>query len=230
MSNADGKQPDPNELNLPGDEEQLEDIEELDFPDSDASDPLSDLGGLELPDGSDPLAGAGLPGEDAAPILGSSDQGVDEVPDATGALESLDEEAGGEVDEVDEETSDADEEEQAPAREGVGLAGMGVFGVCGLSIVLLVALDAMVFRNWGVLFMLLMNVFWLLATAIPFIMWMGRKTLSFYEVILGISLAAIIVSVALLLVELVDYQGEVTPKGGTATAVQLGADSTITVA
>jgi hypothetical protein len=111
------------------------------------------------------------------------------------------------------------------------MAGMAVFGACGLSVLLLLVLDAMVFVNWEFMFMVLMNVFWLMATAIPFIMWMGRETLNFYEIVLGISLAGIIVAVALLLGELVAYEGEVSPKGGgAAAAIQLGSDNTTAVA
>ena len=122
------------------------------------------------------------------------------------------------------------EEEEAEPKECIGLAGFAVFGVCALSILLLIALDVMVFLEWGFLFMLLMNVFWLIATAIPFIMWMGRKTLNFQEVMLGLSLVAIIIAATLLLVELVDYEGEVAPKGGAAAAVQSHDDNTIAVA
>lgn len=220
MSNADGNQPDPNELNLPGDDEQLDGLEGLDLPDTDGLDALGDLGGLDLPDGAEPLT-------NLEPV---ADEGLEEVAAESDAFESLPEDSGSEVAEEEPETPDADKQSRTGPKEGMGLTGLAVFGVCGLSVLLLVALDAMVFKDWGFLLMLLMNVFWLMATAIPFIMWMGRKTLNFQEVMLGLSLAAIIIAVSLLLVEMVDYEGEVKAKGGSAAAIQLEADRTIAVA
>lgn len=219
MSNVDGNQPDPDELNLPGDDEQLDELPDLDLPDSSDAEPLEDLGGLELPEGSEPLEA--LDDDVAEPV---GEEGLEEVSEAGDAFEGLPEDSASE-----DEPEDLEESEAEP-KEGIGLAGFAVFGFCGLSVLLLLALDAMVFLPWGFLFMLLMNVFWLIATAIPFIMWLGRKTLNFQEVMLGLSLAAIIVAVALLLVEMVDYKGEVKPKGGSASALQLGADNTIAVA
>ncbi len=215
VSNADGNQPDPNELNLPDNEEQFE---ALDLPGTDGADPL---GGLDFgsADGGDPLG------------LGQTDGGATEsAPEESGAIgdvfESMPAEADADVESAEPESSD---KPQAEPREGIGMAGFAVFGFCGLSIVLLVALDAMVFMKWGFLFMLLMNVFWLIGTAIPFVMWMGRKTLNFFEVALGLSLAGILVAVSLLLMEMVDYGGEVKPKG-TVSAVQSPSDRTIAVA
>ena len=217
MSNADGNQPDPNELNLPGDDEQLDGLDGLDLPETDGLEPLGDFGSLDLPDDSAPMED--FDGAVEEPIGGES---VEEVSELGDGFESLPEDSG-----ADEELEEEEEAESKP-KEGIGLLGLAVFGVCGLSVLALLALDAMVFMGWGFLFMLLMNVFWLIATAIPFIMWMGRKTLNFQEVMLGLSLAAIIVAVSLLLVELVAYEGEVTPKG--AAAIQLGAENTIAVA
>lgn len=215
MSNADGKQPDPNELNLPGEDEQFGGLEDLDLPGTDGPDPLGDFGDLNLPDAGDPLDDQGQTGaNELEPLV---DEGLEQV-----AAES-------QVEQSKPEKAQRDERRKREPREGVGMAGLAVFGVCGLSILLLLVLDAMVFLSWGFLFMLLMNVFWLMATTIPFIMWMGRKTLNFYEVVLGLSLAGIIIAVALLLVEMVDYEGEVKPKG-VASAVHLGADRTMTVA
>lgn len=225
MSNPDGNQPDPNELNLPGDDEQLDGLEGLDLPDSDGLDALGDLGGLDLPDEGAPLEN--LEPDGAMPV---ADEGLEEVAAVSDAFESLPEDSGSEIAQQEPDLPDADEESQAAPKEGIGLAGLAVFGICGLSVILLVALDAMVFKDWGFLLMLLMNVFWLMGTAIPFIMWMGRKTLNFQEVMLGLSLAAIIIAVSLLLVEMVDYEGEVKAKGGTAAAVQSQADRTIAVA
>ncbi len=227
MSNADGNQPDPTELSLPGEDEQLDGLEELDLPDADALDPLGDLGDLDLPEAGDPLADLDQVDENGLEPL--ADEGLEEVPAMSDAFESLSEDPGSEVEQVEPETSDEDETSEREPRESIGMAGIAVFGVCGLSVISLFALDAMVFRHWGFIFMLLMNVFWLMATAIPFIMWMGRKTLNFYEVVLGLSLAGVIIAVALLLVEMVDYEGEVKPKGAAA-AVQLGSDRTIAVA
>lgn len=208
MSSANGNQPDPDELDFSGNESQFED---LDLPGTDAQDSLGDFGAAE---GGDPLASFGEMAEEAQPMQ------AEEVGDeAAAALE-----AESLVDEEPVEPEPSKKPKKAP-REGIGMAGLGVFGFCGLSVLLLLALDAMVFKNWGFLFMLLMNVFWLMATAIPFIMWMGRKTLSFYEVALGIALAGIIVAVSLLLVELVRYGGEVTPKrAASASAAQLGSE------
>jgi hypothetical protein len=221
VSNADGKQPDFDEFNLPGDEEQLENLEELDLPET--SDPIGGLGGFDLPDGSDPLADIGE-GQGAGPEpFGDGTEGIEEAT------------AVGDESDTDMEESEAEavDKKKKPTRvsgEGVGMAGLAVFGFCGLSVFLLFALDAMVFMSWGFFFMLFMNIFWLMATAIPLIMWLGRKRLNFYEILLGISLAAIIIAVALLLAEFAEYEGEATPKGGTASAVQLGSERTIAVA
>ena len=225
MSN--GNQPDPNDLNLPGDDEQLDGLEGLDLPDLDDAADIEDFGGLDLPDDGEPL-------EDFdSPALESGDEGVFEgISAESDDLESLPEELSDQADEDDLGMSEEEEEEEteAASKEGIGLTGLAVFAFCGLSVILLLVLDAMVFLGWGMLFMLFMNVFWLMATSIPFIMWMGRKTLNFQEVMLGLSLAAIIIAVSLLLVEMVDYEGEVKPKGGAASAVQLGVESTIAVA
>ena len=232
MSNADGKQPDFDDFNLPGDEGQFENLEELDLPD--ASDPLA---GLELPDASDPLAG--IEGGDAAgpgPVGGSAED-MEQVAAVEGAGEEST--AGKKKRKAKLPVMKAKKEKKRKEKaekpvgepgEGFGMAGLAVFGACGLSVLLLLVLDVMVFMKWGILFMLFMNGFWLLATAIPLIMWLGRKRLNFYEVMLGIALAAIILAVALLLAELANYGGEATPKGGAASAVQLGSESTIAVA
>lgn len=125
-----------------------------------------------------------------------------------------------------------DKGEKAPSGEGRGIAGIAVLGFCGVSILLLVALDAMVFLRQGFLFLLLINVFWLIATAIPLIMWLGRETLNFYEVVLGISLAGVVIAVSLLAAEwLVRYGGESKPKvGAVPMATQFGAERTSAVA
>lgn len=221
MSN--GNQPDPNELNLP-DDEQLDGLDGLDLPDLDDAETAGDFGSLDLPDEAESL------GEfDSDGLEPASEEALEEMPAVSDGFETLPEGANDEIEEK-ELASELEEEPEAAPKEGIGLTGLAVLGVCGLSVVLLLALDAMVFLGWGILFMLFMNVFWLMATAIPFIMWMGRKTLNFQEVMLGLSLAAIIIAVSLLLVEMVNYEGEVKPKGGAASAVQLGADRTIAVA
>ena len=228
MSNPDGNQPDPNELNLPGDDEQLDGLEDLELPGSEDAEPLADLGDLDLPDDGGLPTDLGADGTE--PLDGESLEDASEMDDASDSLteDSSDEDDWESLGVSDD--SEEEEEEEAEPKKGIGLAGFAVFGLCALSILLLIALDVMVFLKWGFLFMLLMNVFWLIATAIPFIMWMGRKTLNFQEVMLGLSLAAIIVAVSLLLVEMVAYQGEVKPKGGTASTTQLGAERTIAVA
>lgn len=212
MSNADGNQPDPNDLDLPDNEDQFE---ALDLPGTDAPDPLGDFGDLE---GGDPLADLGQQDGEAADAF--SGEGVGDV------FEGMPEESADEIEPVAPKSS---KKPRGEPRESIGMAGFAVFGFCGLSVLALLALDAMVFLKWGPIFMLFMNVFWLMATAIPFIMWMGRKKLNFFEVVLGLSLACIIVAVALLLVEMVAYEGEVKPKG-VATAVHPGSDRTMAVA
>lgn len=222
---SNGNQPDPNELNLPGDDEQLDGLEGLDLPDLDDAGDIEDFGNLDLPEDGEPLADFDSPAPEAG------DEGAfEEISAASDDLESFPEELSDQADEDDLGISEEEEETEAEPKEGIGLTGLAVFAFCGLSVILLLVLDAMVFLGWGMLFMLFMNVFWLMATSIPFIMWMGRKTLNFQEVMLGLSLAAIIIAVSLLLVEMVDYEGEVKPKGGAASAVQLGVESTIAVA
>lgn len=229
MSNADGKQPDFDEFNLPGDEGQFENLEELDLPD--ASDPLA---GLELPDASDPLAGieggdAAAPGPDSEQVAPVEDAGQE----STAGKKKRKAKSPVVKEKKAKKEKKKKEKPETPVGEpgeGFGTAGLAVFAACGISVLLLLVLDVMVFMKWGILLMLFMNAFWLLATAIPLMMWLGRKRLNFYEVMLGIALAAIIIAVALLLAELANYGGEATPKGGTASAAQLASESTIAVA
>ncbi len=234
MSNADGKQPDFDEFNLPGDEGQFENLEELDLPD--ASDPLA---GLELPDASDPLAG--IEGGDAdgpGPVGASADDSeqvgsVEDAGQSTAGKKKRKAKSPVVKEKKAKKEKKKKEKPETPVGEpgeGFGTAGLAVFAACGISVLLLLVLDVMVFMKWGILLMLFMNAFWLLATAIPLMMWLGRKRLNFYEVMLGIALAAIIIAVALLLAELANYGGEATPKGGTASAAQLASESTIAVA
>ena len=117
MSNADGNQPDPNELDFSGDEAQFED---LDLPGTDAPDSLGDFGAAE---GGDPLASFGEIAEEAQPM--QAEEAGDEVAPALEA-ESL-----GEEESVEPETSK--KPKKAP-REGIGMAGLGVFGFCALSV------------------------------------------------------------------------------------------------
>jgi hypothetical protein len=212
VSNADDNQPDPNELDLPDIENQFD---ALDLPSTDAPDSLGDFGDLG---GGDPLADLGQPPGEVVDAFSGEEVGD--------VLAEMPEESAGEV------QPEAPKSRKKPRREpgeGIGTPGLAVFGFCGLSVLALLALDAMVFLDWGFLFMLLMNVFWLIATAIPFIMWMGRKRLNLFEVMLGLSLACIIIAVAILLVEMVGYGGEVKPKG-VAAAVHSGSDRTMAVA
>ncbi len=219
MSNADGKQPDFDDFNLPGDEPPLENLDGLDLPD--ASDPMSSLEELDLPEGGD------------LPPVSSPESAAEGVEEVAAVEETADEPATGKKKRKSKGAGKKKERKEKPARvagEGVGPAGIATFAVCGLSVLGLLAMDAMVFKDWGILFMILVNVFWLMATAIPLIMWLGRKRLNFYEVMLGIALAGIIIAVMLLLGELARYGGETTPKGGTAAALQLGAERTMALA
>jgi len=231
VSNDNDNKPNPDELDLPElDDLESGGLEDLDLPETEAGDPLSDLGEPDLPDS------AGL--DELSESLSEVDEAAEEAPVETEALDSTAEEGdeapledfGPSPTESDEDVAQDQDEEEAERKAGLGLPGLAVFGFCGLSVLTLLALDVMVFLKWGFLFFLLMNVFWLMATAIPFIMWMGRKTLNFYEVVLGISLAGIIIAVALLLAEVEDYKGEITPKGGGAARAYDGADSTRAIA
>lgn len=228
MSKADDNQPDFNDFDLPGDEDQLEN---LDLPD--AADPMADFGSLDLPSGDEPqvIDDAASGPEEVTPL-------GDEAPEAEEAAEEEEAPTAGKKKgkkskkpKKEKKPKAKKEKKPKPKRtavegEGMGMAGMATFGFCGLSLLVLVAMDIMVFKNWGLVFMLFMNGFWLIGTAVPFIMWMGREKLNFYEVMLGLVVVAIVVALSLFLGELASYDGEFTTKGVSASTVQLGSTNT----
>ena len=220
MSNADGDNLDPNKLNLPGEGEPLGGLGDLNLPDLESPDLLGEPGGGSV-EAEAPLGDL--------PALEAAVEEATESPAET-AEESPEEEKGKKKKRRARKAKEPGE--KAPSGEGLGVAGLAMLGFCGLSILLLLVLDVVAFLGHGFLFFLLINVFWLMATAIPFIMWMGRKTLNFYEIVLSISLAGIVIAVSLLAAEwLVEYEGESKPKVGAATiSTQLGAESTTALA
>lgn len=231
MSNADGNNLDPKKENLPGDDDLVGGLGDLELPGLESQDPLGDLGGAGAFGEGAPLGD--LPAMEATGEIGQPAAGLPEAAPEE-ALEESPEDAKGKKKKRRPRAAKEKKEkgERAPLFEGLGIAGMAVLGFSGLSILLLLVLDAVAFLGHGFLFLLLINVFWLMATAIPFIMWMGRKTLNFYEVVLGISLAGIVIAVSLLAAEwLVQYKGESKPQVGAATiSIQSGAERIIAVA
>jgi len=213
-------------------------LADLGGPDQASPEPLADLGQPvdQLPEGPQPLADldAAAAAEDSSLAALAGEAGLTDLGAASDQTEPLEEPA----------------EEPAAAKKGrkkgkkkekkkrerkekasLGWVGFAVYGICGLSILLLLVLDVTVMRKWGLLLMGLMNLFWLVGTLIPFLLWMGRKTLNFFEVMLALSLAGILVALALLLLELVSYGGNVHATvllPAPSPAVQAAASTTAT--
>lgn len=244
VSNADGNNLNSKKESLPGAGDPLEGLEDLE-----SQGPLGDLGDAGAFDEGAPLGDlpaaevteeGELPGELSAEAPEESkgakkNRRKQAAKDKTAKKQAAKEQAAREKaakKQAAKERAVKEKREKAPSGEGRGMAGIAVMGFCGLSVLLLLALDAMVFLRQGFLFLLLINVFWLIATAIPLVMWLGRETLNFYEVVLGISLAGIVVAVSLLAAEwLVRYGGESKPKVGAAPiTTQFGAERTSAVA
>lgn len=127
-------------------------------------------------------------------------------------------------DAAEEEEEEKEEEEVAApvanmksTKEGPGLVGYAVWAICGLSCVCLAAANVKIFmdhESQAVIFLVFMNLIWLMGTAIPFLLWVGRKTINTYVVMLGLSLAGVLIAVGFLLMELVTYGGDIKAKGG----------------
>ncbi len=233
MSKADDNQPDFNDFDLPGDEDQLEN---LDLPDS--ADPMADFGSLDLPTDDEPqvIDDAASAPEEMTPL---GDEALEEESAAAEEGPAAGKKKGKKSKKPKKEKKPKAKKEKKPKPkrqavegEGMGMAGIATFGFCGLSLLLLAAMDVMVFKNWGFMFLLFMNVFWAIGTAVPFIMWMGRKKLNFYEVMLGLAVIAIIIALGLFVGEMASYDGNVTPGGAGAPAstAQLGSPSTSVLA
>ena len=227
MSNADDNQPDFNDFDLPGDEDQLEN---LDLPD--AADPMADFGSLDLPSGDEPqvIDDAASGPEELSPL---GDEALEEEAPAAGKKKGK----KSKKPKKEKKPKAKKEKKPKPKRQavegeakGMGMAGMATFGFCGLSLLVLAAMDVMVFKNWGFMLMLFMNVFWAIGTAVPFIMWMGRKKLNFYEVMLGLAVIAIIIALGVFVGEMASYDANVTPGGAGASTAQLGSANTSVLA
>jgi hypothetical protein len=142
---------------------------------------------------------------------------------------------------VSDDASEEEEEDEAVApvakkksfEEGPGLVGYAVWAICGLSCVCLAVANVMIFLDHGsssLIFLVFLNLLWLLGTLIPFLLWMGRKANDTYVVMLGLSLAGVLLAVGFLLMELVPYGGDIKAKGAPqvsriAPAAQSSAES-----
>ena len=129
------------------------------------------------------------------------------------------------------------QKERRPKQESdeeAGLVAYLVWAVCGISCLGVLVADVMIFSSRGassIVFIILLTVIWLMGTAIPFLLWKGRRTNTAYVVFLGISLAGILVANLLLLLELATYGGDIGAKGArqsmhVAPAVQSAPDNT----
>jgi cation transport ATPase len=206
--------------------------------DGDNLDPLD----FDLPD--DDLTASGEE-------LDSADESA--LPEESGLDEALDdlEEAVVSDDETEETVSKLDRKKKKRARkpkikkpkerkprqeseEEAGLVAYLVWAVCGISCLSVLVADVMILASRGsssIVFIILLTVIWLMGTAIPFMLWKGRRTNTAYVVFLGISLAGILVANLLLLLELATYGGDIGEKGTqqslhVAPAVQSAPDNT----
>ena len=120
------------------------------------------------------------------------------------------------------------------SEKGTELVAYLVWAVCGISCLGMLAVDGMLLfsqESSSIVFIVFLTIFWLMATAIPFLLWKGGRTNTVYVVILGISLAGILVANLLLLLELARYGGDIGAKGAqqsmhVAPAVQSAPDNT----
>ncbi len=194
MSNADGENLDPDGFDLEGDE--------------------FEIAGDDMLASDDESAAAG---DDLAPVddgLNSEEAVVEEGLEDLDSLEPvLSEEASEE--EEDEEEAAAPVAKMKSTKEGPGPVGYAVWAICGLSCVCLAAANVMVFLDHGsqgIIFLVFMNLLWLMGTSIPFLLWVGRKANNMYVVMLGLSLAGVLIAIGFLLMELVTYGGDIKAK------------------
>lgn len=102
-----------------------------------------------------------------------------------------------------------------PAEE-TGPIGSLVLAVCGVSCLVMLVTDVLILVSQGassILFIILLTTLWLMGTAIPYLLWKGRRDNTVYVVFLGISLAGILLANLLLLLELATYGGDIGAKG-----------------
>jgi cation transport ATPase len=217
VSKADGENFDPLDFDLPDDEiteseEELEPLDESTLSEESGLDgPLGDLEESEVTDDE---------AEETVPKPGKKKKKKDKKPRAKKQKK--------------EKKPKAKKAKQG-AEEGMSLATIAVWAVCGISCLGLLVADAMIFSSRGgspstIVFIVFLSVFWLIATAIPFMLWKGRQTNTAYVVFLGISLAGILIANLLLLLELASYGGDIGAKGAqarihVAPAVQSAADN-----
>jgi hypothetical protein len=182
------------------------DFSELDLPEEDMLQPGDDM----LQPGDDMLQ----PGDDmlqpADDMLQPADEGVAE-PEAlaeTAAFEDIEVAAP-----TDAEKKTGDEDEAKPEEKRFGLPDYLVWAVVALSCVGLVLVDVWLYRKYGgssLLFLGFISALWLILTSIPLMLGMGRRKATVYDYLLAVSLTGIVVGVFCLLMELVNYGGDIT--------------------
>ncbi len=125
----------------------------------------------------------------------------------------------------------SDDEANAPSKpkRKLDLPTVLAFGASGLLLAALAYADLLVLGEWTFGCVVALNGLGLVAAAIPFLLWMGRGSLeasdvdsgqetrrknplSVYDVLLSVTLAAILVGAGLLLLELAAYKGDVFAK------------------
>ena len=205
MSKADGENLDPLDFDLP-DDDLTASGEELDAADESA---LPEESGLDEALGD--LEELGAADDEAGSKPGKKKQKKEKKPKAKKQKER---------------------KPKQESEEGAGLVAYLVWAVCGISCLGVLVADVMILSSRGVSsigFIIMLTVIWLAATAIPFMLWKGRRTNDAYVVFLGISLAAILLANLLLLAELSTYGGDIRAKGAqsmhVAPAVQSAPDN-----
>ncbi len=125
----------------------------------------------------------------------------------------------------------SDDEANAPSKPKLklDLPTLLAFGASGLVLAALAYADLLVLGEWTFACVVALNGLGLVAAAIPFLLWMGRGSLeasdvdagqgprrknplSVYDVLLSITLAALLIGCGLLLLELAAYKGDVFAK------------------
>jgi len=95
--------------------------------------------------------------------------------------------------------------------------GMPILAICGVMLLGLVGLDIYVvlsyFQAAAMFFVLLivMNILGLVAVSVPYFCWTVRRTISIYEVCLGLAVVALVIGSAALIIELTRYGGQLEP-------------------
>ncbi len=214
VSKADGDNLEFDEFELPGDGE-TDDVSEssAEFPDLD-----------DLPEGPE-LSGVGIdaPQADEADVSETVDE-----PQPLGASTAVSDDSA---------DKKADQEADAPSKSKVklDLATLLGFGGSGLVLAALAYADLLVLGEWPLWCVGFLNLIGVCGAAIPFLLWAGRGSLNLYNVLLSITLAAILVGCCLLLLELMTYNGDFLAKekslqAALPSAVQAAPPNTTAVA